>query len=155
MTRALTNEEIFESQRPAIEASIRRTPFLTYIGAEFVRLAPGHCAMKVRSRPELLQGSGFFHGGMVGTMADCTMAIAASTTLPSLAAEYVVTSEFKLNFLSPAIGPWLISRADVLKSGRLLVTVEAKVFIVSDVGTEKLVAAALGTMARTRAATPV
>jgi acyl-coenzyme A thioesterase PaaI-like protein len=57
----------------------------------------------------------------------------------------VLTVEFKINFVSPAIGDRIIARARVLKPGRTLVLTQAEVFA-ETAGKEKLIAVLLGTM---------
>ena len=151
----MTKHIDFEARRADIELSIEHAAFIQYVGAELVHLAYGHATMQVKRRPQLLQNGGFFHGGMVSMMFDCTAAVAASTILPSIIEDYVVTAEFKINMFSPADGERLICRADVLKPGRTLIVVEAKLAVITEDGTEKPVAAGLGTMARTRRPKPL
>lgn len=58
----------------------------------------------------------------------------------------VLTAEYKLNILAPARGDRLICQAHVLKPGRMLTVVEAKVHCRSG-AEEKLTAVALATIA--------
>ncbi|MDP3366456.1 MAG: PaaI family thioesterase, partial [Pseudomonas sp.] len=59
----------------------------------------------------------------------------------------VVTSEYKLNLLAPALGERLLCRAEVLKAGQRQAVCRADVFAVKD-SQEKLVATGLATIAR-------
>ncbi|MDF3888254.1 PaaI family thioesterase, partial [Cupriavidus basilensis] len=59
----------------------------------------------------------------------------------------VVTSEYKINYLRPAIGEMLIARAECLSRGRQQAVVRCDVFVLKD-GEEKLCAVAQGTIAR-------
>ncbi|CAQ71130.1 hypothetical protein RALTA_A3213 [Cupriavidus taiwanensis LMG 19424] len=63
---------------------------------------------------------------MQATMADHTAGAAASTILE--AGQHVVTAEFKINLLRAVRSERLRCRADVLKSGRSIIVVEADVF---------------------------
>lgn len=73
------------------------------------------------------------HAGVQATIADHTSGAAATTLLePS---QFVVTAEFKTNLLRAAKGNFLLCRAQVLKRGKLLIVVEAEVYVVS--GTTK------------------
>ncbi|MEW5684937.1 MAG: PaaI family thioesterase [Pseudomonadota bacterium] len=58
----------------------------------------------------------------------------------------VLTAEYKLNFVAPGLGERLICRAEVIKAGRTLIPVEARVHVVKD-GLETLCAVALASMA--------
>ena len=61
-------------------------------------------------------------------------------------ARSVLTAEYKLNFVAPSKGDRLTCRAEVLKPGRTLTVVEAKVTCRTE-GAERLVAVALATIA--------
>jgi acyl-coenzyme A thioesterase PaaI-like protein len=58
----------------------------------------------------------------------------------------VLTAEYKINFVSPGVGDRLSCTAEVVKPGRRITVVEAKVHAYSG-GTAKLVAVALATIA--------
>ena len=59
---------------------------------------------------------------------------------------HVVTSEFKINYLRPAVGELLIARAQAVHHGRAQAVCRCDVFVVQ-AGTEKLCAVAQGTIA--------
>jgi uncharacterized protein (TIGR00369 family) len=91
-----------------------------------------------------MQQHGFFHGGAIAYLVDnCTTAAAATVLSPGYS---VLTAEYKLNILSPGIGDRLVCRAEVVKPGRMLSVVEAKVFACRGEA-RKLVAVALATIA--------
>ena len=58
----------------------------------------------------------------------------------------VITAEYKVNLVSPSLGDRLTCRAEVVKPGRSLTVVDAKVYCRTE-GAEKLVAVALATIA--------
>ena len=58
-----------------------------------------------------------------------------------------VTSEYKINYLRPAIGDTLVARASVLSSGKQQAVCQCQVFCCDD-GQEKLAAVAQGTITR-------
>jgi uncharacterized protein (TIGR00369 family) len=101
--------------------------------------------MTLDYRPEVSQQNGFFHGGAIGFLVDNATAGAAGTLAPPGGA--ILTAEYKVNMLAPAIGGQLVCRAEVVKAGRTLTTVEARVFVQRDGAEEKLVAIGLATMA--------
>ena len=57
----------------------------------------------------------------------------------------VVTSEYKINYVRPAIGEKLIARASVLASGKRQAVCQSKIFVI-DGNKEQLVAVAQGTL---------
>jgi uncharacterized protein (TIGR00369 family) len=57
-----------------------------------------------------------------------------------------VTSEFKINYVRPAIGHRALARASVVHAGKRQAVCRCDVFVVDDSG-ERLVATALGTIA--------
>ena len=68
---------------------------MAFIGAELVSVKPGACAIRLPFRTELAQQNGFFHGGIVGTLADNAGGFAAYALMPSDSG--VLTVEYKLN----------------------------------------------------------
>jgi uncharacterized protein (TIGR00369 family) len=135
-----------ESADPDFEARVRdsfsRQSFMTTIGAELVHVAPGETVIRVPFRDDLCQQHGLFHGGLIGTIADNAAGYASYSLM---AKEHsVLTVEYKLNLLSPALGDALISRARVARAGRRITVCHADVYAFRD-GAEKLCATALGT----------
>jgi uncharacterized protein (TIGR00369 family) len=113
------------------------------LGAQLVRVAPGECAIELAYRPELTQQHVYFHGGIIGTIADSAGGYAAMTLMPHDAS--VLTVEYKMNLLAPGDGDTLIARGQVLKSGRTLVVAQVNAFVQKD-GRETLCAALLQTL---------
>jgi uncharacterized protein (TIGR00369 family) len=94
--------------------------------------------------PSLRQQHGFIHGGALMTLADHTCGGAAASTVPE--DREVITVENKVSFLRPASGPVLICHAEVLRTGRNLVFVEAEVMVEGEEGSV-MVAKASSTLA--------
>jgi len=59
----------------------------------------------------------------------------------------VVTAEYKINYVRPALGERLVARAKAVHKGQSQAVCTCEVFAVND-GVEKLVALAQGTIAR-------
>ena len=76
------------------------------------------------------QQHGFVHGGVVGMIADSAGGYAAMTVAPENAS--VLTVEYKMNLVAPADGEMLISRGQVVRSGRTLIVSKAEVFAVKE-----------------------
>ena len=139
-----------------IAADIRETlesqGFTKLLRAEVVSVGPRVVVMAVDRRPELLQQAGLFHGGVIAYLVDNSTTAAAATVLDR-ATRTVITAEYKINLVSPSVGDRLTCRAEVIRPGRLLTVVEAKVTCRTD-GEEKLVAVALATIANLDVKTP-
>ena len=65
------------------------------------------------------------HAGIVGTIVDSAGGYAGFTLFP--AGSEVLTVEFKLNLLNPALGERLIATGEVVKPGRTLVITRGEV----------------------------
>lgn len=128
--------------RERLEHALAHSTFAQLLGAELLDFEPGKVSLQVRSRPDLCQHHGYMHGALLGFMVDSGCAWAAASLVGD-----VVTSEYKLNLLAPALGERLLCRAEVLKAGRRQAVCRADVFAVKD-GAEKLVATGLATIAR-------
>jgi uncharacterized protein (TIGR00369 family) len=123
--------------------------FVRLLGAELDELTPGRCVASLTLRPELMQMNGFFHGGVLAFLCDYATAVAAASMLRDRATESVLTAEFKLNMLAPATGPRLVCRAEVVRPGRTITVVEARLFNTGG-DAEKLVAIGLASIATVR-----
>ena len=119
-------------------------PFLRHLGIRLAGLGPGWAESVLQVGPHLGQAEGFVHAGAVATMADHTCGTAAGTL--TRADQTVLTVEFKVSLLRPAVGDSLRCRAEVIRAGRSIVFAEAKVHA-RDGGEEKLVATFTSTLA--------
>lgn len=90
----------------------------------------GFCEIQVPLSDALTQQHGFFHGGVVATIADNTCGYAAFTLMPEDAS--VLSVEFKVNFMKPAIGDVLIARGKVIRKGRTLTVGQSDVYAVNE-----------------------
>ena len=137
-----------ESGDPQALERIRRifeaVPFLRHLGIRLAGLGPGWAETVLEVGPHLGQAEGFVHAGAVATMADHTAGTAAGTL--TRADQSVLTVEFKVNLLRPAVGESLRCRAELVRSGRSIVFAEARVWARA-AGEEKLVATCTSTLA--------
>ncbi len=130
-------------------AIFSRAAFAGDLGIRLEDVGPGWCESVLEVAPKHMQQDGFVHAGVQATIADHTAGGAAGT----LAADedLVLSVEFKINFLRPALGERLRCRATVLRHGRMLTVAESEVFAEQD-GNRKLVAKAMVTLALVPAA---
>jgi uncharacterized protein (TIGR00369 family) len=133
--------------REKVEASFARQQFMHTIGARLLAITPGQCDIALPYTAALSQQHGYFHAGIVATLADNAAGYAAFTLMP--AETSVLTVEFKLNLLSPANGDQMISRGRVIKTGRTLTICRSNVYTGTH-DNEKLCATALLTMMTVR-----
>jgi len=137
----------FEFTDPAfadrVRASFDRQKIMTLIGAQLVRLEPGECEIHRPFKPEISQQHGYYHGGIIGTIADSAGGYAAFTLMPPDAS--VLTVEYKMNLLAPGDGELTIARGRVLKAGRTLMVARVDAGVVKD-GRETLCATLLQTL---------
>ncbi|MCA0301420.1 MAG: PaaI family thioesterase [Proteobacteria bacterium] len=126
-----------------LQGSFARQGLMTTMGATLRLVGPGLVEILVTPSPAISQQHGFVHGGAVSALADSAAGYAALSLVP--AGRGVLTTEFKINFLAPAIGDRLVARARVVKGGQTLTLAQAEVFAVN--GTqERLVALMTATM---------
>jgi len=139
----------FLPQDPDFEAKARATfagqPFMAAIGAALVRVAPGEVDIVLPFRADLTQQHGYLHAGVVTALVDTACGCAAFTLMP--AGSGVVSVEYKVNLLAPAVGERMLARGRVLRAGRTLTVCSGEVLAVTG-NEEKPVAAMLATMMR-------
>lgn len=118
-------------------------PFSVLLGTELVSLSRGAVEMRLPIKPEFLQQYGFVHGGVLSYAADNALTYAGSSVLDAL----VVTSEFKINYVRPAVGDCIVARATAVHAGRSQAVCRCDVFVSKD-GKEGLCAVAQGTIVK-------
>lgn len=140
-------EPKFDNYKEKVEASFARQKFMGWIGATLTGVNPGSCEITLPYNENLTQQHGFFHAGIVSTLADNAAGYAALSLMEEMST--ILTVEFKLNLLSPGDGDHLRAVGEVLKSGATLTICRSEVFVVRD-GNEKLCAAAQSTLMELR-----
>ncbi len=131
---------MFEPQNPRwrerVEEIFARAAFVREIGIRLLEVGPGWVESEVRLEPRHLSQDNIIHAGVQATLADHSAGAAAGTLMPP---DHVVLSiEFKIQLLRPAVGERLRCHAEVLRPGRQVVATESQVFAEAG-GVEKLV----------------
>lgn len=126
-----------------VRESFAHQQFMSFIGAKLVEVRPGYCEIHLPYKKELSQQHGFFHAGVIGTIADNSGGYAAYSLMA--ADSLVFTVEYKLNLIAPGEGDLLIGRGQVIRPGRNLTVCRTEVFVVKN-GVEKLCATSLMTL---------
>ena len=100
---------------------------MAHLGAVLESVAPGRVEISLAYRAELSQQHGFFHAGIISTIADSAGGYAAFTLFP--ADSGVLTVEFKINLIAPADGERAVAVGDVIRSGRTITVSRLDVFV--------------------------
>ncbi|KAB1660149.1 hotdog fold thioesterase [Pseudoclavibacter chungangensis] len=88
-----------------------------WMGTHIVRAERGHAEIRMRVRPEMLNGFGTVQGGFVFAFADTAFAIACND--PDETGSITVAQGVDVNFLRPAYeGQTLTARAHAVHEGR-------------------------------------
>ena len=116
---------------------------LKFIGAKITRIEAGAADIQIPYQKALTQQNGFIHAGIITTIADSACGYAAYSLMPKGAD--VLSVEFKVNLLSPAIGDKFLAEAHVVRAGKTLTIVQGDVFAITD-NQRKHVAIMLATM---------
>lgn len=126
-----------------IAGSVARQSAMTTLGARLVEAKKGSVTFEMLYAEHILQQHGFIHGGVVATIADSACGYAALTMFEADRA--VLTTEFKIHFLSPAQGEKFLAIGKVIKPGRQISVTQSDVYAVTGEST-KHIATMLATM---------
>lgn len=126
-----------------VRASFQQQTVMAAIGASLRSVAPGAVEIELPYRGDLCQQDGFLHAGIVTTICDSACGYAAYTLMPDGAR--VLSVEFKINFLAPAIGARFIARGTVARAGRTVTVCTGEVVAVSQ-DSERVIALMQATM---------
>lgn len=126
-----------------VKSSFAKQTFMATLGATLTRVAPGEVTITLPMREALAQQHGSMHAGALASVLDSAAGYAAYSLMP--ADSGVVSVEFKINLLEPAVGDRIEARGRVVRAGRTLSACTAEAWAQSAEG-EKLVATLQGTM---------
>lgn len=118
-------------------------PFSVLLGTELLSFGDGAAELRIPITAQVMQQHGFVHGGVISYAADNALTFAGGSALGS----GVVTSEFKINYVRPALGEFLVARATVVYGGASQAVCRCDVHV-SQGGTERLCATAQGTIVK-------
>ena len=133
----------FEAQDPNFEGRVRasfdRQPVMRTLGARLGRVAPGEVEVELPYRADLTQQQDIVHVGIVTAIVDNACSYAAlSLSAPDTA---VLAVEYKVNFVAPAKGDWLLARGEVVRPGGSITVCKGNVTAFD--GSEELVVATM------------
>lgn len=139
-----------QPQNPDYEAAVRglfaRQGLMEAFGVALKSVAPGACTLAVDYHGTRARLQGAVQGALLGALADTAASLAVLTLVPK--GNGVVTAEYKVSFLEPAIGEHVEGRARVRRFGRTLSLVEVDTVALDGVGAETLCAVSTHTVMR-------
>lgn len=98
-------------------------PYSQWLGLELLHAAPGHCKLQMLLRPEMCNGFGVAHGGVLLSMADSALAFCANA-----GGRKAMSIETQISYLKKGnTGDVLIANAKEVQSGGKLGRYEAHV----------------------------
>lgn len=129
--------------RARVQDSFQRQPFMQTLNIALVSIEAGYCELRIPYKTEFTQQHGYFHAGVIATIADNSAGYAAYSLMQDSSSP--LTVEFKINLLSPGQGDYLLAKSWVIKNGRTLKICQAEVFNEID-GEQSLCAVATVTL---------
>ncbi len=109
-----------------IQKSFDQQPLMATLGARLARVAMGDVEIRLPVRTEHTQHTGALHAGVLAAIADSACGFASLTRMP--ADRTVVSVEFKLNLLSPAVGSEMRAIGRIVRAGRTLTVCSGEVW---------------------------
>ncbi|WP_298273587.1 PaaI family thioesterase [Geobacter sp.] len=104
--------------RERIAVSFNSQGLMATLGAQLVLVADGEVQIELPFSEKLSQQHGYVHAGAITSVVDSACGYAALTKAPPECE--VVTAEFKINLMRPAIGERFLAIGRVQSSGKLL-----------------------------------
>jgi uncharacterized protein (TIGR00369 family) len=111
--------------RERISESFARQSIMDTLGATLEHVERGKVVIALPYAKHICQQHGFLHAGVVSTIVDSACGYAGLTMMPEGSA--VLTTEFKINLLSPAKGERFLAEGRVIKAGRTLTVTQGEV----------------------------
>ena len=119
----------FQPQDPdfaaRVRASFARQKAMDLIGASLAAVEPGYVEVRLPFREDLTQQKGYVHGGVLGMICDSACGYSAFSLMPADCS--LVTVEYKINILNPAVGT-PVAKGQVVKPGRSLTVTRGDVY---------------------------
>ena len=113
-----------------VRKSFAAQGIMDHIGATLTLIEPGVCEIELPYSDAVSQQHDFFHGGVIGTIADSAGGYAAFGLMD--AEDGILTVEYKLNLMAPADGDLLVARGQVVRAGRTLTVSRAEVGVIKN-----------------------
>lgn len=109
-------EGSFDERR--LKARVNAFPFVKRMGMRLVSCGGGKSVMRFRARRELMNTAGVLQGGVMGILADISVAAAVRSVLPD--PYRMTTIEYKVNLLKPVAGGIVTAHGAVVRLGKTI-----------------------------------
>ena len=143
--------QAFNPPDPGFESRVRSSfnlqQLMKTISAKLVTVSPGEVHIEIPYQEALTQQNGFIHAGIITSIVDSACGYAALSLMDRESA--VLSVEYKVNLLAPAVGERMRAIGRVIKPGRTLLVCTGEVIAVAG-GAESVVTAMQGTMMAVR-----
>jgi len=126
-----------------VRESFRRQAFMATLGADVAIEKKGQVEIRFPFHRSLTQQNDFVHAGAITSILDSACGYAALSVAPDN--HDVLSVEFKVNLLAPAVGDEFCARAQVKRAGKTLIVCAADAYARKN-GQEKMVATMLATI---------
>ena len=126
------------SDLESMRAFMREIPFNRHLGIEVAEAHEDGITVCCAMTPEMRNGHGVLHGGVIATLADVAVGVAIK---PRIAPKTATTIDLKVNYLKPVVDGKLWARCYLVRVGKTLIT--GRVDLADDQG--KMVAIAIAT----------
>jgi uncharacterized protein (TIGR00369 family) len=144
----VSDPETIERQR-RVATSFGAQGLMATLGARLALVADGEVHIALPYSGALTQQHGYIHAGAITSIADSACGYAALTQAPADAD--VVSAEFKINLLRPAIGERFLAIGKVQNAGKTLTVCTAEVRAFADASAAfKVIALMQATIANVR-----
>lgn len=130
-------------QQERVRQSFARQSIMATIGAELTAVEMGRVVIALPFSDHIGQQHGFVHAGVIATIGDSACGYAALSLMPP--GKAVLTSEFKINLLSPARAERFEAEGRVIRAGKRVHVAMGEVFGLVE-GQRKAVAVMLATL---------
>jgi uncharacterized protein (TIGR00369 family) len=126
-----------------VRKSFGKQAFMSTLGAELTSVGQGVVEIRLPFSSSLTQQDGYIHAGAVTSILDSACGYAALSVAPADCE--VLTVEFKVNLLAPAVSKVFIAKGQVKRAGKRLTVCTADAFAVNG-EEQKVVATMLATI---------
>ena len=113
-----------------VRESFAKQGLMDHIGAELITVRPGFSEIRLLYCNDVSQQHGLFHGGVTASILDTAGGYAGLSLFE--ADEGVLTVEFKINLIAPAMGDELIARGEVVKPGKSLTVTRGEAIVIKN-----------------------
>tara|TARA_S200000501_G_scaffold176183_1_gene165827 strand:- start:1096 stop:1581 length:486 start_codon:yes stop_codon:yes gene_type:complete len=113
-----------------VRKSFLQQGLMAHLGAQLSTIQPGFVEIRLAHQTTLLQQHGLFHGGATSAILDSAGGYAAFSLFEP--GDEILTVEYKVNFIAPAIGDEIVAQGEVVKSGKQLSVTRGEAYVTKD-----------------------